>query len=309
MPDGEEKFSEIEKRVTSLEEKIDEIEDLVMADNLGMIELKKALDEIKTTPAPLQPAEAVSVKPLEDKIQLMMKEIEALKTAKEIDIKPILEEISILRKDTDSRFLAIEKSLGSLEKRSELQLPEKVLEEVGRIKEEYRVRIENLEKLVGDFARRIESMKPYLEGAEKLGRIEALSREAEEKIQRFREVEENLKRLSSEMQASYSTINERLEKIRGMEREFAELSKSVSNINERVGGVERKIASYEECFRRSMEEIKSFVNSRISELKAPSLTESRFDGLTKRIASLESRLGAIERIAKESLITRPVIIE
>lgn len=393
-----EKLKEVDlSSLEDIKQRVEDLEDLIMVEQAGIIELKKLLEEKKPVSPELEEEIkklqasisdivskselqtqlanirnellSISAKPapssiemelLHDKLSKVEGELVLLKSQAErvsrelyekvkelatkvTEIKPTIDfdlfqsKIESLRISVDDmlkkkiewelKLAEIEKKFDILENRIRESLSEKILDEI-KLNEQNiiatNVRIDFIERVYKDLIKNVQGIENSLKKFESLERFSLLSKEIEEKIDRFKFIEDETRRLSSRVETIYANIDERLEKVSQLDKKFSQISESLSrlaqdvdkvrialmssaskeDVNKRISEFEKKflpeikiveVKRFGEDLIKRMEEAKREMDRRIKELenvaKAPTQDlEKRIDILNSKIKDVQNAL-------------------
>jgi len=114
--------------------------------------------------------------------------------------------------------------------------------DVGALKKDARSesRTEGLEKLVEQFGKELDEMRPSLKRLESFEKITNLKRDVEWKLEEFRVIEGEVKRLVDRTEAMHSNIDKKLDIIKVLETAMPEFRNSINELKKEI--VENKIA-------------------------------------------------------------------
>jgi hypothetical protein len=292
--------------VQNLKQKVEDIEDLIMVENAGVVELKKMMEDIGT-----KLEKAPSTQPVPD--------FNALSN-KVNTIKGSVDELTKKKLDLEMKIAEIEKKFEIMKSEEGEPVSEYFLEEFKKNKGKI-VEIEN----------KISSLENSIKKFENLEKV-SLGKEIEDNVRKIKFVEEMAKELSERVGSIYNKIDKRLEKVKNVDKDFYEIKRSISNlkgeidrnrkeilkgwkredfekISSRIDEIEVKaqglLGKGKEEFQKLMEEKIKEVAGEKTEVK--SIPE--FSGLLDRIISLESRIGALERVIQDKSGAKPIVLE
>lgn len=341
--------------VPDLKQRVEDIEDLVMVEQAGILELKKLLEESKPEkpekPIPedleqrlasiesnipnlvektelesklesiqkdlsslmAKPA-AVEIEGLYNKLAQLEGNLSILKSQTESISKELYEkvkEISKKKLELDLKITEMIKKIDILENKIRESPSQEILDELKLNKREIistNARIDSLEMVARELMNDIQNVKNSVKRFESFEKVSILSKEIEEKIERFKFIEDEMRRLSSRVELIYDSIDKRLDKIRDLEKRVPELTETVSKlskemdknrieildktreeISRRIASVERVKSSLEREISKSLEEKFKTIEKRKAEEVNRILTD-----ITMKIAVIESRIASIE---------------
>ncbi len=274
--------------ISELSQRVEDVEDLAMVEQAGIIELKKVLgekpkeevevpsgleDRIKkiegelsgasaTTPATPVEMESLYKKLEESERQLisLQQEVENLnKTSEEklqeiekrlhivkptVDFDLITARFNSLRSDIDSmnkkkfemdiKLAEFEKKFEMVDSRLRGSLAEGMTEEIKTSRKDLlstNIRIDSLERVSRNLISQVDNVENSLKKFESFEKMSFLSKEVEEKIERFKFIEGEMKRLSSRVEMMYQNIDERLDRVKDVERRMPEISDMLVKVN------------------------------------------------------------------------------
>lgn len=387
--------------ISELKQRLEDVEDLVMVENAGIIELKKMLEEatkVPPTPAPeitlppnleerlvsleekiksIRIPEIPSLQPLEERIMASIEttrsdlyskisdmekrfvdfegrlssipDFEKLKTEtknavlsslpdfKKVESK-LMESIESFKTDIDMKKHAIEKIAAGIEEQLKMPLPERAVEELKRIRNDWLVnnaRVDAVEKFAQDFAKEINAIRPTVKKLETFEKIIDLKKDVDERLQEFKSLREDVEKefkivreqaqklaekneaLLKEMEKSAKSAEEKLKDLSHITTAISRLSKDSENIKEQISklakidevkpiarGLDLMMSDYKslvEDMSKRIVELQTNVNNNLKEIESRSLIE--VEKITK---SLNERFGMIEKrldeVSKKSTI-------
>jgi chromosome segregation ATPase len=358
------------KAISDLKKKVEDLEDMVLVEDAGMIEIKRILDSIQSKIAEVEispelrekvsrleteiisltkkaPPTAVEMETLHGKITEMAEELSTFKIRLEEGLKAIeekirtmeekqalikppgvdfdllsskiealrgsMDELSKKRIEMDLRIAEIAKKFEIMEKRMRESLSEKVLDEIRINKKEIigtNARIDSIERVTRDLISSLRNVETSIKKFESLEKASMLSKEIEEKIERFKFIEDETKRLSSRIEKIYDSIDRRLDKMKSMEKKFPEIAGLVKGMmkemerirtqvleREKKEDVKRKFREFEEKMLLPLKSQIETLNDRIIALRdlkfsiekrLTELAESEIRPIKERIVSVEN---------------------
>jgi len=128
-------------------------------------------------------------------------------------------------------------------------------------------------------------------------------------------LEEISKEIPSIIESQISPLNKRMDSLEkglaGLSREEEPegLKKALEGLEIKITEMEKMLATTEERYRKEFEGIKSIVRESVTKIGAPATFETQLNELMEKTVFLESRLGAIERVVRESIRAQPVVLE
>lgn len=320
------------EEIKNLKERIDDLEDLIMVEQAGIIELKKMMEDVGSKLKPPQltvpdelkeriaKIEQQVAKPVEfdkDSIQQqvqsivdeisslrseMNKELMSLKEGRSVtgkagidvqflsskfdSLKTNVDELHRRKVEADVKIQTIEKILSELQTRSSAALPENLAEEIKNNRKDWMVvngRIDSLENVVKDISETVPKLEASLGKFESFEKASLLSKELENKIEKFKFIENEMRRLSSRMEMIYDSVDKRLDKIKGIEKKFPELNETISKIMKDVD--RNKIELIDAVKKEDLENITKDFESKMPKMES----------INSRINSLESMMASVQK--------------
>jgi len=293
--------------VPDLKQRLDDVEDLIMVEQAGIIELKKMLDESKpekpTIPEGLEGRlksiednipNLVEKTELESRLEEVQKELPKEEKPAPVEIEGLYDKItgletslSELKSQTDNiskelyekfneislKATGVKKSPIDIDllsskietgKRSIDELYKKKLEldlKVEEISKKMEIlennmgespgqelldglklnrreivatnaRIDSLERVARELMGDVQNFEKSIRNFESIEKISLLSKNIEEKLERSRFIEEEIKRLASKVEMIYDEIDKKFGKLRGLEKDYSESISELMESNE-----------------------------------------------------------------------------
>lgn len=234
-------FSEIKQRQ-------DDLEDLVLVDNAGVIELKKMLEGTSQQQAPDE---------LKAKVEQLGSEIETLKQSKPEAIAAPSEDLKKYVDDklsainvqqpvtgnedvknelmlTKSRISALEKSITEPKE----QLTKPVLDELQSIHEELltvKSKVASTEKFAQEINTRVDDIEPSLSHVETMTSFGTTLKDAESKMKTMADMMSRMDALKSEIQEKASRVSSLYQLIQSNSKNIVALQNEVKNLHAGTG--------------------------------------------------------------------------
>lgn len=313
MPDDpspkKDKYSELEKRVSDLE-------DLVMVENMGIEELKNLMQDINAKLASQGAGQAA--------------ELPADLSSKLSTVDEVKNSMDSL----ESRLQGIESTLR--EGVGGVALSGKDMATIGRNLSALQSRMEGIETITKGLNEEMSTMRSSFHKFDSLDRASNLVKELRNKMDEFKFVESEIKRISNRVEGFYENLDKRLDKMREFERTFPELGQKIdqlreeamkkldeakiatlekatkdetSSIRDRLAQVEEKLVKSGGLDQR-LEEIKRGLMKEISGSHEPmSVVNVQLSDLMARIVAIETRIGSVENMLQKTGGFKPIILE
>jgi len=333
--------------LTGMKERMEEIEDLIMVEQAALLELKKLIEEkgVVSPGAVSVPPEIETFKSTLDnlvnkkaetdsKLQNMERELARIKSVT-VEKAPegMIEKLNLLVKETEEkleRLKVIDEKARDIEMRLEKMkgLEGTQIEEVGKDMDALRnmvdkltERIVSLEKTYGDIkempdlTKKIEEMKQaeLPQAAELSGKISETNAIIQDLTNRLNELNKKIELLES-VPKGIEGAERKIEDITPLvEKRLEEISKEIPSIIEsQIGPLGERISLLEKNLTetsRKIEGIKPLARESVEKIGGPSTFETQINVLIEKTVFLESRLGALERIIRETIRAQPVVLE
>lgn len=245
---------------------------------------------------------------IQEEIQTVINEITNIRTemSKRIDIqslsskfdslKVVVDEILSKRVETDLKIQTLEKILAEVQRKKEIPN----LDEIKNMREEWLMisgRIDSIEEVIKEISEMVQKLKAGLDKFETLEKISLLSKEIEEKTERFKFIEEEMRRLSSRIETIYDSIDKRLDKMRDLGERLQELTETVSKLSREIdkNKIEILDKTKEEISERvvSIEKIKSTLEKKIAESLENRLKRINVDEINRILTDITMKIAMI----------------
>ena len=366
--------------VEKIKERIDELEDLIMVEQAGIIELKKMLQKPRRIKLPKAVTE--KIKEMEKKISELEKkreetkksslgkEVEEIKTSleelktkvenslsifdekiKRIESSPVVQTLDIdlfssrideLKKNLDKlakEQLQVDLRIGEWERRFELlneklksSYPGQIVEELKSLRKglvTLNARTESLERVSRDLIKQVTSLDSSYRKLENLEKIIEINREMENKIERFKLVEDTVRRLSTKVEAIYEELDKKLLTLKNLEESLEDIKEKVSKLDsslfkkvskEELEIFKREISSKieDQLKRTDIENIRKEVKMEIEKIKNEikktpqidtKILDKRFYEMKEKILDLEKKIEILENFLRKIRRIEPLVLE
>ncbi len=329
--------------VPDLNQKVEDVEDLIMVEQAGILELKKMMEESKPEKPAIPEDLEGRLKSIEDNIPNLMGKVEFESRLEEVqkelpkEEKPTPVEIeglydkitgletslSTLKSQTDNiskelyekvneislKATGVKKSPIDLDllsskieagKRSIDEFSKKKIEldlKVEEISKKMEIlennmgespgqelidglklnrreivatnaRIDSLERVARELMGDVQNFEKSIRNFESIEKISLLSKNIEEKLERSRFIEEEIKRLASKVEMIYDEIDKRLEKLRGLDKDYSE---SISNLIESTEANKKEILKIKKGetgnFEKIIQESRNTIEEKFGEIE------------------------------------------
>lgn len=152
-------------------------------------------------------------------------------------IKTGLDIMTDKKVETDLKIAGIDEKIALLDNKIKESLSQKFLDEIKINKRDImttNVRVESVEKVLRELTNDTHDLGKTVKKFENFERLTLLNKEVEEKLQRFKFIEDETSRLSSRMEMMYNDLDKRLEVIRSIEKNFGKVSEAVAGLMKEV---------------------------------------------------------------------------
>lgn len=330
------------KELPEIKAKFDDLEDLIVVENLGVVELKKMMDEIKTKvsepvevskvsaelEARIAPLEEIKtrifeidnlkneIKNLDEVFRGLNEEVAKVKSKVEtkpaVDFEFLLTKFNNLKKlvdDLNSRKAAMEVRLDGLERSITFLQTKRTFtpsEDLVRTVENYKSdlanligRIEAVEAALRNVSENILTMESKVGKYEGFERATALSKELERKLDEFKHIEDEVKRISGNMQAIYEGVDVRLDRLKNIETKFPEVNESIKRLTKEID--KNRIEILAKAKKEDIEEAAKNLEERLRSKQAPAPDVSAKIEMFERKLD-ENRIMLQDRVRKEEIL-------
>jgi chromosome segregation ATPase len=229
----------------------------------------------------------------------------------------------LARKETEFALKSseFEKKFEIINQRITNTLNEPVLDEIKNNRKDIigtGSKIESLEKIISDLNRDLQGVRGSIDKFESLEKATLLSKDIENKIERFKFIEEEMRRVSSKVEMIYDSIDKRLEKVKIADTKIDELSRVLDatrkeidqnkvQLLERVkkedmGGLYKKLNDIEnkmkpELVMKMFEEFRNNVNHELMERARREEVKNIYDRLSNIEAKIKPEL--VDKMAQD----------
>jgi len=206
---------------------------------------------------------------------LLYSKIESLRISLDSMIKKKIE--------MDLKMTEFEKKFEIIESRIRESISESIMDEMKNNRKDLmttNIRVESLERVSRELLGSIQNLENSMKKFESLERMTILGKDIENKIERFKFIEEEMKRLSSKVELMYGDIERRLTIMGNLERNVSKLNERFSSLtkefdksridiankvgNDLIKGLEKKLEERMNEMRNELEKNRMDVASRVS---------------------------------------------
>ena len=143
---------------------------------------------------------------------------------------------SMIRKkiEMDLKMTEFEKKFEIIENRIRESISESIMDEMKNNRKDLmttNIRVESLERVARELMGSIQNLENSMKKFESLEKVTLLGKDIENKIEKFKFIEEEMKRLSSKIELMYGDIEKRLMIIGNLERNVSKLNERISSLS------------------------------------------------------------------------------
>lgn len=222
--------------VSEVKQRTDDIEDLIMVEQAAIIELKKMLEGIQIPTVDISGLETritelekVGIKPLTEQINALKQETDGkinefssklpnlvtdVISSKYDILQQGLSDLLNKKVGMDLKVEGLRKDIQLVEHKIGEMATEKIAEEIQNNKKDIILigaKIETIENITKNMNSDLQQAQANLLKLDSFEKLTLLRRDIESKIERFKIIEDELRRLSSRMEMLYSNMDERIE--------------------------------------------------------------------------------------------------
>ena len=247
-------------------------------------------------------------------------------------LKMGLDIMSDKKVETDLKIAGLEEKILILDNKIRESLSQKFLDEIKINKRDImtaNVRLESVERVLREITGELHGLSNTVKKFESFERLTLLNKDVEEKLQRFKFIEDETSKLSSRIELLYNDLDKRLGVVKSLENknreiekmfgefenrirtitksQIAQIRKDVEDMNKSMTGLNpQEVTNYLDAMRHEMDknimEIKNKVsenNKKAAEIAtrvAQSATEKSFSGKLKWLDNEINKLGKIKEM-------------
>ncbi len=314
---------ELTDKVSKLEESLSNL--------VGKSEFQKTIEDLKKELADMQPnaPSPYEMELLHDKLKRVDDNFASFKTTVDRTLKELYEKskdvatrIAEVKTPIDldlvnSKISSLKDTIGSIEKKkmeidlkfsemnkklelieSEVKnLPtERFFDEVNLNKKDLvatNMRIDSVERVYKDLINTIRELENSVRKFDSLENIHGLSKDIEDKIARFKFVEDELRRLSIRMESMYSGMDEKISNVSQVERKVSEILDSINNLRRELDKQRLEILD-----RVKKDDLAKLVGQRTVP-QVDVVRKGDFETLKTEVQNLRNSYGVIDTLQKE----------
>jgi chromosome segregation ATPase len=285
--------TELEDRIRKMQTDISSVSVRSPPTSLEMESLHKNFEDLNNQLTSFSSRTENNLKGLFDKI----KEMESKQSIQRpgIDFDLLSSKIESLRISLDSiikkkiemdlKMAEFEKKFEIIESRIRESISESIMDEMKNNRKDLmttNIRVESLERVFRELLSSIQNLENSMKKFESLEKITFLGKDIENKIEKFKFIEEEMKRLSSKVELMYGDIEKRLMVMSGLERNVPKLNERISSLQKEFDKARIDIGN--KVGNDSIKVLEGRIDERSNEIR------NRLIDFNNRIQSTESML-------------------
>ena len=152
-------------------------------------------------------------------------------------IKTGINLLSDKKVETDLKISGVEEKINILDERIKEAVSQKFIDEIRLNKRDIMtasLRVESIEKVVKELTNELNEMNKTVKKFENFERLTILNKDIEDKLQRFKFVEDQTSKLSSRIEVIYDDLNNRFFGVGNLKKDMEKISNMVSGLNKEV---------------------------------------------------------------------------
>lgn len=149
-------------------------------------------------------------------------------------LKTGLNLLSDKKVETDLKIAGVEEKINILDNRIRESLSQKFVDEIKLNKRDIMtasLRVESIEKVIKELTNELNEMNKTVKKFENFERLTILNKDVEDKLQRFKFVEDQTSKLSSRIEVIYDDLNNRYFGLSNMKKDVEKVSNAISDLN------------------------------------------------------------------------------
>jgi chromosome segregation ATPase len=340
-----EKFKDIDpKKISEIAERVEELEDLILVEQAGIIELKRALEGFGTSKETEEKIKSLEnmltqtkdeMKTKIENILVMKPRIEEMIEKVDKSVSKMWEEVEKKLKEISDKRIELEVKIQNLAEKVDKMNFEPLEEEIKKVKENFfatSARLRVVENLLTKIISETEAAKPLMRKIETIEKLEDRIKELEKvrgEMEKFVSISSEIEKMKNELLVVNSKVSEmnsflksliecigkgevkledieKIGKIETLEKKILEMEK---NVKESLAkDLREKLIELEESNKKKLEEIAAIVEKRIIQNRAPvGAISAQVDELIDKVINLESKIAVLEKAIRER--KQPMVLE
>ncbi|MBI4894432.1 MAG: hypothetical protein HY833_01710 [Candidatus Aenigmarchaeota archaeon] len=370
---SQESISDI-AQLPDIKQRVEDLEDLVMVETAGIEELKDLMEDIRNGMGPQKPESQMAPEKIAliDELERKMSSLDEVKrglddlsheiasmkqgamqagspsmpqdtqllSARIENVKTVLEELIKRKVEVDMKIEKLDKTMSFMQTRSPEQMSQEMKRDFEALNRNFSVvnsrmdAIEGVSKSLSDDMQKVRSLMQRFDTFDKAS---GLAKDLQARMEEFKFIENEVKRVSSRVEGFYENLDQRLDKIREFERVFPQLRQEfdrmrdeimkrmdenkisvldratkdeTSALRDRMSQLESKLSGTQfRDMEAAVDRMKQDLRQAVKEAHEPlNVINIEISDMLSRIVGMETRLGNIERMFQSGR-SRPVIIE
>ncbi len=339
--------------IGELKQRLDDLEDVIMVENLGVEELKKMMEDVRdklqqpsptATVSPEMETKVASIDELHSKmsaleevhgkmsapeelklqISTLTSEIDALKsqlssgvpaksgeptidmqvvTTKVENLRSLVDNLLARRNEMQMKLDGLEKSMILLQSGGVTGVTESVTRDIENNKRDLVIlnsRLDSLERVAKDLSENALKIDSSVKKFESFERASALSKELESRLEEFKFIEGEIRRLSGRIEMVYDNIDKRLDKVKNVEKKFPEVLDAIAELEKDID--KNRLDVLERAKKDDLEEIRRKFELKILDIdKRVPDTSSTIASLARKVD--ENRIMVLDRPKKDEVLS------
>lgn len=217
--------------------------------------------------------------------------------------------------EMDLKIAEIEKKFEIIENRIRESVSEGIMDEIKSNRKDLmttNIRVDSLERVSRELMSGVQNLENSIKKFESLERITLLNKDIEDKIERFKFIENDTKRLSSKVEMMYDDIQKKLMVMGNLERNISKLNETVSSVTKELNknkiDISNKVnVDYAKNFEKKLEEISVEMRNKLGEFNNKTqATDDLFAKMNERVNLVENRYrNLVESMKKTEVKQKP----
>lgn len=262
-------------------------------------------------------------------------------SAKLDNLKAVVDELIKRKVEIDLKIERLDKNLGMFISRGGESLPETLKKEIDTLNRNFSVidsRMDAIESVSKNISEELQKVRSSAQKFDTFEKASNLIKDLQSKMEEFKFIENEVRRVSNRVEGFYENIDQRLDKMREFERMFPQMNQNFQQLREEVMKKldEDKISILDRAKKDETSELRdrmSQVEGKLSDTKLKEM-EKEFEKMRKelkdavlqsneplsvvnieisdimsRLIALETRLGNLERYMQSSGRVQPIVLE
>lgn len=262
-------------------------------------------------------------------------------TAKMENLRGVVDELIKRKVEIDLKLERLDKTMSMMQARGSSDMPDGLKKEIDTLNRNFSVfdsRMDAIESVSKGLSEEMQRVKVSAQKFDTFEKASNLVKDMQSKMEEFRFIENEIKRVSNRVESIYDGMDQRLDKSREMERALPQLKEAVDGMREEMqkrmdeskialmdratkeetGEIRDRLAQVEirmsdthiRDVSKDIADLKDEVERSIKDSQAPfSVINIEMSDILARLVSLETRLGGLERALQMRNQMHPVVLE